>query len=340
MHLLLEVTAGPSAGKTIRLQPGQSIRIGRTDASEFPIPADTHISGRHFEIELTHHDCRIRDLRSTNGTLLNGQKIDQALLSNGDTISAGQTTIRVTITADVAAPVAPAEPGPLLDADATPQQRLLALFRTQFQPLFTILDSARDIKILALLMQSKEEHQSLYEGVEGAKLAQVAPYLVRLNKDSLLLGSLVLEGWGNSWGVFLTCDREFQDVRRHLRHFLEVQLPDGKQVYFRYYDPRVLRVFLPTCNRRRDQPILRAHSVLSGRGRQSRDLAALRQPGQRSRQQDHRLDASGAASGQAAPRGPNSTPNHGLPAEGHHRSEHLAQKGRLAEYLSTQNRCL
>lgn len=248
MHLLLEVTAGPSAGKTIRLQPGQSIRIGRTDASEFPIPADTHISGRHFEIELTHHDCRIRDLRSTNGTLLNGQKIDQALLSNGDTISAGQTTIRVTITADVAAPVAPAEPGPLLDADATPQQRLLALFRTQFQPLFTILDSARDIKILALLMQSKEEHQSLYEGVEGAKLAQVAPYLVRLNKDSLLLGSLVLEGWGNSWGVFLTCDREFQDVRRHLRHFLEVQLPDGKQVYFRYYDPRVLRVFLPTCN--------------------------------------------------------------------------------------------
>ena len=36
-------------------------------------------------------------------------------------------------------------------------------------------------------------------------------------------------------------------MRRHLRHFLEVQLPDGKQVYFRFYDPRVLRVFLPTC---------------------------------------------------------------------------------------------
>jgi hypothetical protein len=26
-----------------------------------------------------------------------------------------------------------------------------------------------------------------------------------------------------------------------------VKLPDGKQVYFRFYDPRVLRVYLPTC---------------------------------------------------------------------------------------------
>ena len=174
------------------------------------------------------------------------RKFDQAVLRNGDTIAPAKPPSASPSCRAVSPSACRARPR--ARADATPQQRLLALFRTQFQPLFTILDSARDIKILALLMQSKEEHQSLYEGVEGAKLAQVAPYLVRLTKDSLLLGSLVLEGWGNSWGVFLTCDREFQDVRRHLRHFLEVQLPDGKQVYFRYYDPRVLRVFLPTCN--------------------------------------------------------------------------------------------
>ena len=74
--------------------------------------------------------------------------------------------------------------------------------RNDCQPLYAVLDAARDIKILALLMQSKEEHQSLYEGVQGAKLSQVAPYLVKLDKDSLLLGSLVLEGWGNNWGVY------------------------------------------------------------------------------------------------------------------------------------------
>jgi hypothetical protein len=38
-----------------------------------------------------------------------------------------------------------------------------------------------------------------------------------------------------------------EDVRHHLRHFLMVEIEGGKPVYFRFYDPRVLRVYLPTC---------------------------------------------------------------------------------------------
>ena len=207
------------------------------------VAEDSHLSGVHFAIELEENSCRIRDLNSRNGTLLNGQKITAGVLQDGDTITAGETTFRVTVEQ---AAVAPAF-SPVFEPNATPQQRLLALLRNDYQPLYAVLDAARDIRIMALLMQSKEEHQSLYEGAEGAKLSQVAPYLVRLDKDSLLLGSLLLEGWGKSWGVYLTCASEFAEVRRHLRRFLEVQLPDGKQVYFRFYDPRVLRVYLPTC---------------------------------------------------------------------------------------------
>jgi hypothetical protein len=198
----------------------------------------------HFEVALNEKEGRIRDLKSTNGTLLNGEKVGEAMLRDGDTIVAGETVFRVTVAGGETPAAAPSPPP---GGEATPQQRLLALLRNDYQPLYAILDAARDIKILALLLQSKEEYQSLYEGVEGATLAQVAPYLVKLGRDSLLLGSLVLEGWGNSWGVYLSCASELQEIRRHLRHFLEVQLPDGKQVYFRFYDPRVLRVFLPTC---------------------------------------------------------------------------------------------
>jgi hypothetical protein len=36
-------------------------------------------------------------------------------------------------------------------------------------------------------------------------------------------------------------------VRRHLRRFLRVTDERGKQLLFRYYDPRVLRIYLPTC---------------------------------------------------------------------------------------------
>ncbi len=244
MILLLEVKSGPSKGKGIRLQPGQSVRVGRTSKSDFVLPADSHLSGMHFEVALGENECRLRDLKSTNGTLLNGQRINETVLRDGDTVVAGETVFRVRMLIGTARG---SDSGPPLPTDTTPQLRLLTLLRTKYQPLYAILDAARDIRILALLMQSKEEHRSLYEGVEGDTLAQVAPYLVRVDKDSMLLASLVFEGWSNNWGVFLSCAGEFQQVRHHLRHFLEVQLPDGKQVYFRFYDPRVLRVFLPTC---------------------------------------------------------------------------------------------
>lgn len=36
-------------------------------------------------------------------------------------------------------------------------------------------------------------------------------------------------------------------IYKHLRKILVVTGDDGNEMYFRYYDPRVLRVFLPTC---------------------------------------------------------------------------------------------
>jgi hypothetical protein len=133
------------------------------------------------------------------------------------------------------------------DALAAPQDRLLALFRREFQPLFALLDAARDPMILKLLLESKEEYQSLYQGAQGEKLVNFAPYLVRLPQQSPLLEKLVVNGWGKSWGVFLTCDKSLQEVRSHFRHFLMVKTEAGKDLYFRFYDPRVLGAFLPSC---------------------------------------------------------------------------------------------
>lgn len=245
MILLVEVRSGPSSGKGVRLHPGQTVRIGRTAKSDFVLPADGHLSGAHFEVSLSDSECRIRDLKSTNGTLLNGESIGEAVLHDGDSISAGKTVFRVTIgSGEVPEPAA----SPALGATATTQQRLLALLRSDYQPLFAILDASSDARVLTLLAQSKDEYQSLYDEPGGDRLAKVAPYLVRPGKDSLLLDSLVLEGWSKGWGVYLTCDREFQELRRHLQRFLEVHFPDGKQIYFRFYDPLVLSGFLSAAS--------------------------------------------------------------------------------------------
>ena len=196
MTIFLEVQSGGRKGQRIPLTPGQTLRVGRTLNSDSVFADDSLMSGIHFSLEYGESTWQIRDLESRNGTSVNGQKVTQAALRLGDRIVAGGTTFLLQMEGDQALS---AQSEPLPSESATPQERLHYMLRRDFQPLYAILDAARDIKVLALLLKHKEEYQSLYEGQEGAKLAQVAPYLVRLKKDSVLLEALVCEGWGNSW---------------------------------------------------------------------------------------------------------------------------------------------
>jgi hypothetical protein len=120
----------------------------------------------------------------------------------------------------------------------------LDLLRNHEDQLFAILDAAQDRRICGLLRDYAGECQSLYEGKSAEELADYAPYLVRLPHEPELLELLLRDGWGKNWGVYLTCDSSFAELRKHLRQFLMVEI-DGRTVYFRFYDPRVLRMFLP-----------------------------------------------------------------------------------------------
>ena len=79
-------------------------------------------------------------------------------------------------------------------------------------------------------------------------MQRVAPYLVRLEQDSEFARWVIGQGWGNHWGIFAISDGELFDMRQHFRRFLSVHDSDGNPLLFRYYDPRVLRVYLPTCD--------------------------------------------------------------------------------------------
>ena len=76
----------------------------------------------------------------------------------------------------------------------------------------------------------------------------MAPYLVRLEPDAPFTDWVLARGWGHHWGIFVHARVGLKTLRSHLRRFLKVKDADGKQLIFRYYDPRVLRVYLPTCN--------------------------------------------------------------------------------------------
>jgi hypothetical protein len=113
---------------------------------------------------------------------------------------------------------------------------------------WAVLDAARDPGVLRWLRASGLECASLYSGPVPPELEAVAPYLVRLLRREPATRELIESAWGNSWGIFLSADLMIEPLRRHLRHFLRVQDETGRKLLFRFYDPRVLRVYLPVCN--------------------------------------------------------------------------------------------
>jgi hypothetical protein len=230
MVAVLRVETGALEGLALVLRPGESATVGRR--AGLSIPDDTAMSMEHFAIEWA-ADGKIflRDLGSTNGSFVNGARVGASGLSEADRVDAGRTGFSLSFR----------DTGPGLE-----HAGVLKALEAYGSSLYAVLDAARDSHVLALLRESYAEYKSLYDGKSAETLADCAPYLTQPATDPVLLESLVTEGWGKSWGVYLTCGLPLDEVRKHLRKFLMVQVEE-RSMYFRYYDPRVLRMFLPTC---------------------------------------------------------------------------------------------
>jgi Domain of unknown function (DUF4123) len=114
--------------------------------------------------------------------------------------------------------------------------------------LWMLVDAARDPRIYGLLLECfYSDHTCLFAGPLAPELVVVAPYLVQLTYDHQKTRKFIRQAWGNSWGVFVKSDTRLEALRRHFRTFLLVRDESGKRLMFRYYDPRVLRIYLPTC---------------------------------------------------------------------------------------------
>ena len=112
---------------------------------------------------------------------------------------------------------------------------------------YVLLDGARNPEVLPLIVASTLPAKCLYIGELDPALAAVAPYLVRLVKTAPATTALLERAWGDSWGVFLRAAVPMGALHRHFRRLLRVQDEHGRRMLFRFYDPRVLRVYLPTC---------------------------------------------------------------------------------------------
>jgi hypothetical protein len=114
--------------------------------------------------------------------------------------------------------------------------------------IYTILDTARNESIYPAIMDFNGEYCCLFgEGIPVV-LAKSSPYLVKLQAQHPFTKWLIGDGWGDSWGIFLESRASLVGLREHFSKFLKVKDEEGKELFFRYYDPRVLRTYMPGCN--------------------------------------------------------------------------------------------
>ena len=255
MRVVVEVTSGPTAGKKIILGAAQTVQIGRTEWADYSFPQDGRMSSTHFALETDDAGCYVRDLGSTNGTLVNGRRImDRVLVRQGDEIVAGETRFALRVEgvspdgpAFAAVPAAPefdAAP-PFAPPPVSPPQGGATYSVEKCDSGLTLCRGNNDeippADLAVLLCQScpaylivdfrnlgsppPEELASrnyLFDWLEPPAAAVASPLLV--GQDDLLTWPMLIEqGWGKDAVICLFSQQEKSALLDHLRHCLRAR---------------------------------------------------------------------------------------------------------------------
>ncbi len=92
---LLDVTAGPRQGERIRVKDGATVMVGRLATASFAVSNDSTLSSKHFTIAVQGNVCLVKDEGSSNGTYVNGMRVEQAAVQAGYRVKAGHSEFLV-----------------------------------------------------------------------------------------------------------------------------------------------------------------------------------------------------------------------------------------------------
>jgi hypothetical protein len=90
---VLAVTRGARRGEVLSLSVDSAISIGRARANDVVLD-DTSVSSQHCRVRPEQGRFVLYDLKSTNGTMVNGRRVDRHPLEEGDVIQVGETNLQ------------------------------------------------------------------------------------------------------------------------------------------------------------------------------------------------------------------------------------------------------
>lgn len=126
-------------------------------------------------------------------------------------------------------------------------QKLKNYLFSETTRLYCILDGASVDDLPMRLYETNTPNYCLFRGELEPDVLYAAPYVAVLLPGSAFSEWVFKECSGNHWGIFAHCRYSLKEMRRHCRALVNVYDEKGNPMIFRYYDPRVLRKFLPTC---------------------------------------------------------------------------------------------
>ena len=113
--------------------------------------------------------------------------------------------------------------------------------------LYCVLDGASVPELPKRLYETQAPNFCLFSGDLEPDMLYVAPYVVLLSPDNKLTDLVLSESLGKHWGIFVHCRHSLKEMRRHFRSMVNVYDEKANSMIFRFYDPRVIRQFLPIC---------------------------------------------------------------------------------------------
>ena len=91
---ILESGDSSTDGVMFRVPPGTVKTIGRSTGAEFMLEAPL-VSRLHCQLTSTADSLHVKDLDSTNGTLVNGKRVTSSPLREGDRLTVGRVDFTV-----------------------------------------------------------------------------------------------------------------------------------------------------------------------------------------------------------------------------------------------------
>lgn len=122
--------------------------------------------------------------------------------------------------------------------------KLLYSVRTN---VYCVLDGASIEDLPQRLYDMAPPNFCLFRGKLGPDLATVAPYAIGIAKNAPFSDWLLSNDPGNHFGIYVLSRHSLTEIRKHFRDLFIVHNEEGEPMYFRFYDPRVIKTFLKTC---------------------------------------------------------------------------------------------